>query len=124
MVTSCNKTSAIDEEALKTALKYQWEEFTHNIYPGIEKDHAEFSKLMSHLNSFIENETFFSGCEIDDCDHALFDALHPLFTQMSFVQKQKYASVSRWFNHMQFVRNQNKLYPAKKNVVISVNNLY
>ena len=125
MVT--NKTGSkaqVNEKALKIALNYQWKEFTSYLQPGVEKDQVEFSKLMNQLNSFIENETFFSGGEIAECDHILFESLHPFYAQMSFAQKQKYVSLSRWFDHIQHLRTKTSEKRASKEIVISVNNLY
>ena len=124
VTTSCTKPpaklSTETDEALKAALVYQWKEFSHYFHSEIQKDKSELNKLLHQLNSYIENETFFAGSQISEADQILFDKLHhSVFTEMSFADKQKYLSLSRWFDHVQSV-----LPNDRKKVVVSKNLLY
>lgn len=57
------------------------------------------------LNDYLQTRSYLVGYALTIADAAVFLSLSPVVAALSYVDKERYANVSRWFNHVQNVTN-------------------
>ncbi|KAG7173058.1 eukaryotic translation elongation factor 1 epsilon-1-like [Homarus americanus] len=65
---------------------------------------------LQHINKELLNRSFLCGYAPTVADLVVFLALHPFMCSWSFLQKEQYMNISRWFNSMQKDETLNKTY--------------
>ncbi|XP_048763078.2 eukaryotic translation elongation factor 1 epsilon-1-like isoform X2 [Ostrea edulis] len=78
----------------------QWLEYR---VTQVDKSHQDkdVSTVLKDTNTYLSNHVYFVGYQPTLADIILYLGLYRIFEELTFMDKQKYIHVSRWFSNMQ-----------------------
>lgn len=101
----------INGNSIEMAEIRQWLEYCVVYVLNVENV-QNVEQVMKELDMLLSSKTYLASFEATIADVALFYSLHNIMANLSYLDKEKYLSVSRWFDNIQqddSIRQKNKM---------------
>eukprot|EP00096_Caligus_rogercresseyi_P007892 TRINITY_DN26031_c0_g1_i1.p1 TRINITY_DN26031_c0_g1~~TRINITY_DN26031_c0_g1_i1.p1 ORF type:complete len:122 (-),score=6.34 TRINITY_DN26031_c0_g1_i1:137-502(-) len=85
-------------------LETKWSEIEDRAVFRQWKELESCSEPLSKINSYLSDRTYFGGDFKTATDDLAYDSLRTTMEKLSFMDKEKYINVSRWYSHIQSSR--------------------
>nr|XP_022318662.1 eukaryotic translation elongation factor 1 epsilon-1-like [Crassostrea virginica] len=108
-------TSTEERAAIDQWLEYRVTQVDKSLQ---EKD---VTNVLKETNEYLSHHVYFVGYQPTLADIILYLGLHRIFEELTFVEKQKYIHVCRWFSNMQSLFADKM---SKKHVVFQRNKIF
>ncbi|KAF5270862.1 hypothetical protein FQA39_LY08307 [Lamprigera yunnana] len=115
--SKCTLDNGID--AIETR---QWLEYCI-LYVARASKSQSIEQILMELNEFLITKTYLVSSNINVADVAMFYMIYQIMANLTYIDKEKYINVSRWFDNMQqnnLVRQKNSLVDFRTNYLTVV----
>ncbi|KAF5280386.1 hypothetical protein FQR65_LT03195 [Abscondita terminalis] len=117
-----NEAKLSINKALDVAEARQWLEYAI-LYVARADGSQNVEQVLKELNNLLSTKTYLVSYNISIADVVLFYMMHHIFVNLSYLDKEKYLNVSRWFDNVQqdaLVRQKNSMIEFKTNYLTVV----
>ncbi|KAK4883971.1 hypothetical protein RN001_000242 [Aquatica leii] len=111
----CNFTNPLDIAEVR-----QWLEYCI-VYTARADGSQNIENMLKELNNLLSTKTYLVSYKMTVADIVLYYMLHNVMGNLSYLDKEKYLHVSRWFDNLQqnsLVRQKNTIVDFKTNYLI------
>ncbi|XP_035268153.1 eukaryotic translation elongation factor 1 epsilon-1 [Anguilla rostrata] len=119
LVQEAKRPELLGDSAEQRAVVQQWLEYRVTKLDNCPKE--EIKTILKDLNQYLEDKVYLAGNNFTLADTLMYYGIHHIMVDLTVQEKEKWANVSRWFDHVQH-------YPGVRHhlppVVVSRNRLY
>merc|ERR1711976_251613 len=105
LTRKCKRKDLLGQTPEGEAFVNQWVEYRVTQLARLYESKESQLSVLKELNGHMANRVFFVGQNLSLADIVMYFGLYNTFREMSFLEKQQYSHLSRWFRHIQEIVN-------------------
>ncbi|XP_056155697.1 eukaryotic translation elongation factor 1 epsilon-1 [Lampris incognitus] len=99
LLKEAKRPELLGDSAEKRAVVQQWLEYRVTKLDGCAKE--DIKTILKELNLYLQDKVYLAGNQFTLADILMYYGIHPLIVDLAIQEKEKYANVTRWFDHVQ-----------------------
>ncbi|KAJ4925343.1 hypothetical protein JOQ06_018075 [Pogonophryne albipinna] len=99
LVKEAKRPNLLGDSAESRAVVQQWLEYRVTKLDGCTKEDTK--AILKDLNLYLQDKVYMAGNQFTLADTFMYFGIHPIIVDLSVQEKEQYANVARWFDHIQ-----------------------
>ncbi|KAJ8279594.1 hypothetical protein COCON_G00066600 [Conger conger] len=99
LVQEANRSELLGSSAEQRALVQQWLEYRVTKLDNCPKE--DIKTIFKDLNLYLEDKVYLAGNNFTLADTLMYYGIHHIMVDLAVQEKEKWANVTRWFDHVQ-----------------------